>query len=294
MISVNQLLRSLQMLAMTEQAVAIARNSRPNDVPVKIGPASVDRGRITVEAMIGADFAAVVDPELQGPSLAGLRPPLQGLPAPELPYLLDLPDLDAAPRAAQFATAARDGGTALAAADDLLPARVIDATVATSRTLAGTSFANPAGALEALTQMLADPALQAERAGILSSCILNAAMIPSWPRNGPQAADSDAALARGGMTPDPVMTEAEILTYLANLGVAPDIIEELRKRHAKPPRGRKILLFFATLFTAVGMVIDTLRREIADLIAEQGDHEERRQRADTPEDECGRHRIYIE
>jgi hypothetical protein len=72
------------------------------------------------------------------------------------------------------------------------------------------------------------------------------------------------------------------------------LIEELRKKPAEPSRSKKLLLFFATLFTAVGMVIDTLSREIADALAELGDHEERRQRADAPTGESGRQRLYLE
>jgi hypothetical protein len=98
----------------------------------------------------------------------------------------------------------------------------------------------------------------------------------------------------GRMPPDPSITEEEALVYLANLGADPALIEKVRKMLQKPPPGKKILLFLATMLTALTVVIDTLKEELAALAEERKEHEENREGADPQGGSGHRKRIYLE
>jgi hypothetical protein len=133
------------------------------------------------------------------------------------------------------------------------------------------------------------------RGGIIASFILNAGMIPGWPAPRPLAgAEISAEAMAGRLPPDPSITEEEALVYLANLGADPALIEKVRKMLQKPPPGKKILLFLATMLTALSVVVETLKHELEALAEERKEREESQDNAD-PRGRAGRRkRIYLE
>jgi hypothetical protein len=132
--------------------------------------------------------------------------------------------------------------------------------------------------------MLADGLLQTERTGIIDSSILNAAMIPGWPFQSQPATPELVAGAK--------ITEEDALAYLANLGADEALVEKLRK--AKPPVGKKLLIYLATLMTALETVIDTLADELAKLAGDEKALEEQRAGANSRGRGGARRHLYIE
>jgi hypothetical protein len=131
---------------------------------------------------------------------------------------------------------------------------------------------------------LANGLLQTERTGIIDSFILNAAMIPGWPF---QIQPATPELVAGAK-----ISEEEALTYLANLGAHEALLEKLRK--AKPPVGKKLLIYLATLLTALETVIDTVAAELAMLAGDEKALEERRASANSHGRAGARRRLYME
>lgn len=107
------------------------------------------------------------------------------------------------------------------------------------------------------------PVLQVERAGVIASFILNAAMLPGWPERrflpaGPAFGSGPQAM--------PEMTEQEINAYLASLGL-PALAERSGALSAQAQRRRRMLVFLAVLATQVALAVETLRQELATLLA---------------------------
>jgi hypothetical protein len=135
----------------------------------------------------------------------------------------------------------------------------------------------------ALAGALAGPG-SIERSGIIASFILNAAMVPGWPKPH-QAGGLDVA----GPQRDPSISDEEALKYLANLGASEAVREELGKMLRKGPPGRKILLGLAALLTALTVVIDTIRDELMAAQERQEDEENR----NGTDHYGGRRRLYL-
>jgi hypothetical protein len=134
-----------------------------------------------------------------------------------------------------------------------------------------------------LQSTLANGLLQTERTGIIDSFILNAAMIPGWPFQTQPVPAELVATAK--------FTEEDALTYLANLGANEDLVEKLRK--SKPPVGKKLLIYLATLMTALQTVIDTIADELAMLAGDEKALEEERAGANS-RGGGARRRLYME
>jgi hypothetical protein len=138
----------------------------------------------------------------------------------------------------------------------------------------------------------APAALQLERGGVIASFILNAAMIPGWPAQRPYAAAVAADPVR--QVPDQAINDEEALTYLANLGASEELLEKIRKLLTTRVPGKKIVVFLASLMTALSVVIGSLRDEFAILSEEQKDLEENRKRTDARGRAGSRERLYLE
>jgi hypothetical protein len=135
-----------------------------------------------------------------------------------------------------------------------------------------------------LQASLANGLVQTERTGIVDSFILNAAMIPGWPFQAQPVTAELAATAK--------FTEEDALAYLANLGANEDLVEKLRK--SKPPVGKKLLIYLATLMTALQTVIDTIAEELAMLAGDEKALEEERAGANSRGGGGARRRLYME
>jgi hypothetical protein len=135
-----------------------------------------------------------------------------------------------------------------------------------------------------LQSTLANGLLQTERTGIIDSFILNAAMIPGWPFQTQPVPAELVATAK--------FTEEDALTYLANLGANEDLVEKLRK--SKPPVGKKLLIYLATLMTALQTVVDTIADELAMLTGDEKALEEERAGANSRGGGGARRRLYME
>jgi hypothetical protein len=131
---------------------------------------------------------------------------------------------------------------------------------------------------------LANGLLQTERTGIIDSFILNAAMIPGWPFQSQPATPELVAGAR--------ISEEDALIYLANLGANEDLVQKLRK--AKPPVGKKLLIYLATLLTALETVIDAVASELAMLGGDEKTLKEERASANSHGRAGARRRLYVE
>lgn len=132
---------------------------------------------------------------------------------------------------------------------------------------------------------------QVERADIIASFILNAAMIPGWPAPTMHGFDPKDTIGTQRMSLNRLMTEDEALTYLANLGVDQGLMGKLRKRFAKFKRGKALILALATLLKTLAGAFDVLASEVASAIEEQQNYGEGRQRADG---HGGRHWISLD
>jgi hypothetical protein len=199
------------------------------------------------------------------------------------------------------------GGDRTELFDGTKPPAMSDTSLAVARPPGETvSHADTAGASERTNSIewgadaghaVAASTAEASRGGIIASFILNAGMIPGWPAPRPLAgAEVHPEALAGRMPPDPSITDDEALKYLANLGADPALVEKVRKMLQKPPPGKKILLFLATLLTALTVVIETLKHELEALAEERKEREESQENAD-PHGRSGagrRKRIYLE
>jgi hypothetical protein len=131
--------------------------------------------------------------------------------------------------------------------------------------------------------------LPSERTGIIASAILNAAVIPGWPP--PRPIESEAAAQ---LTPVPKMSDEEMLTYIANLGANPMLIEKARKMLANRRNGKKILFYLAILMTALSVVIDRLANEFSALTDEESEVRENLDASDPFGHNGRRRRLYLE
>lgn len=128
--------------------------------------------------------------------------------------------------------------------------------------------------LSALTA-LAPADGQTERAGVIASFILNAAMIPGWPFPRP----IELALGRA-MVPDPLpvphpaMNDAEAMTYLANMGAAEKLLARIRELLGRMTRLPRVLAALAVLLTTLGLVLSALREELEAMAEERRELEE--------------------
>lgn len=129
---------------------------------------------------------------------------------------------------------------------------------------------------------------QTERAGIIASAILNAAVIPGWPP--PRPIEGEAAQ----ITPLPKISDEEMLTFLANLGAAPALIEKARKMLEKRQAGKKILFYLAVLMTALSVVVDRLVNELSAVMGEENEVRENLAIGDPLGTAGKRRRLYLE
>jgi len=134
-------------------------------------------------------------------------------------------------------------------------------------------------------------ALAPERGGIIASFILNAGMLPVRPLPLMAGAETEAAMAGKARQPPP--NDEEALQYLVNLGANPALVEKMRKMLRRRTMGKKLMLFLASLMTALTVVTEALHRELASL-AEEEQEKEDREAADPHGRSDGRHRLYLE
>ena len=198
-------------------------------------------------------------------------PPLQQVIASSLTPMGDAPE-------AARAMAEPDGLEAIQAREQL--ANSVQAAAVRQHDAAGR--AHDANALS--QALLGNGLLQTERTGIIDSSILNAAMIPGWPFQTQPVTAELVATAK--------FTEEDALTYLANLGADESLVEKLRK--SKPPVGKKLLIYLATLMTALETVIDTIADELAMLAGDEKALEEERAGANSRGGGGARRHLYME
>jgi hypothetical protein len=205
---------------------------------------------------------------LQGKQLS----PLQQVIASSQALLADVSNSVRTAAAEPEHPGAAQGQGPVANAEDGLPVRQHDAA------------SKPHDSSVLLQATLANGLLQTERTGIIDSFILNAAMIPGFPF---QIQPATAELAAGAK-----ISEEEALTYLANLGADGALVEKLRK--TKPPVGKKLLIYLATLLTALQTVTDMVATELAMLAGDEKTLAEQRAGAHSHGSAGGRRRLYME
>ncbi|TPQ48650.1 hypothetical protein C2U72_22500 [Prosthecomicrobium hirschii] len=133
---------------------------------------------------------------------------------------------------------------------------------------------------------LADPATLSAaaadgRAGtIIDSMILNAAMIPGWPRPRPltgalpeeeamRARKAAAGQAADGAEEPSLVGEALLLSYLAALGVGEAMMARIRTLLVDENRRRNFLLFLARILKALKSIMASLKEELKRMREEQ-------------------------
>lgn len=113
-----------------------------------------------------------------------------------------------------------------------------------------------------------DPGL-AMRGGAASAGILNAAMIPGWPAQRPYAnAPGKEAQAARQPTPNPAMTDEEIIAYLVNFGADEKMQARAKRMLEMPVVGKKLMTFLAVMMTAMTTVLRSVKDELEAMLAE--------------------------
>jgi hypothetical protein len=127
-----------------------------------------------------------------------------------------------------------------------------------------------APASDTLAMLLANPALSpTERAGVVASAILNAGMIPGWPAQPAYTVAGEAQKTMAsGLAPVLTLTETDILTYLANMGVSGDVLEKLTPIFGKISSRKVCLLHLAVLLSAFCVVFAKMKSELDAIIEE--------------------------
>jgi hypothetical protein len=116
---------------------------------------------------------------------------------------------------------------------------------------------------------------QTERAGVIASFVLNAAMIPGWPFPKP----IELALGRG-MIPDPLppphaaIDEGEAMSYLASMGASGGLLDKIKELMDKIIKRSKLLLALATALSALSLAVECLREELEAMEQERRDLEQ--------------------
>jgi hypothetical protein len=105
-------------------------------------------------------------------------------------------------------------------------------------------------------------ARQPERAGIIASFILNAAMSPGWPP--PAALDAGAACESVAVLQE--MDEGELLEYVAALGGDGVLLARLTMACSDSDWRMKLLRAIAFLVTLFGALVTALRAEIEEIL----------------------------
>lgn len=132
-------------------------------------------------------------------------------------------------------------------------------------------------------------------AGIIESAILNAAMIPGYPRPRPLVGvEAEQARAAAALAPDPSpeadpMDEARIAAFLAILGLPEAMMAKIRAMLADDERRKGFLLTLMRMLKMVKLVLGSVRDEL-EKIAEDVEEELARHGDRTPR---GRHRLTL-
>lgn len=110
----------------------------------------------------------------------------------------------------------------------------------------------------------------AQETGLLSLVILNAAMIPGWPHERPnQNSVGKPAPASDKQAPEQEdISDEEMMTYLAKLGLHPALLETLKKQISSNGFSRKMMMWLTGMVAVIGLVIETLRREAEEIVPE--------------------------
>jgi hypothetical protein len=107
-----------------------------------------------------------------------------------------------------------------------------------------------------------------DRAGIIASCILNAAMIPGWPAPRPFELAAGRALVPERQPAGAPIDENEALNYLASMGASRGLLDRIRELTRSLARRLKLLLGLAVLATLMTSALRTLQVELAALAEE--------------------------
>lgn len=204
----------------------------------------------------GGDDGAVADRTAASPDRPHLHPPLRARGAAAHEGAPARPRTDSeTDRAAGARTADR-----VPEAASPVPARLhADAPAAGARDVTVDGWIPRSGETEGQ---------QVERAGIIASFVLNAAMIPGWPPPRPFAAPDPqtqlAGLARLLKLPG----DAELLALLERRA-RPTLLARLRALLAKPARRLRMVLGLAALEAAVASVLDAIQDELARLARQE-------------------------
>lgn len=131
-------------------------------------------------------------------------------------------------------------------------------------------------------------------AGIMESAILNAAMIPGYPRPRPLVGVEleQARAAAPALAPDPAadpLDEARITAFLAILGLPEAMMARIRALLADDERRKGFLLTLMRMLKMVKLVLGSVREEL-EKIAEDLEEELSRHGERTPQ---GRHRLTL-
>lgn len=149
-------------------------------------------------------------------------------------------------------------GAAMAAAADSAQSR--RDTLAEGVTRDAATLADHADAIAAAVRG-ASSGQQTERAGIIASFMLNAAMLPGWPGE----RRFEPLRSEGGRWPLPTvpqgLNEADLLTYLANMGLRPAPASRLMRGIKQIGRRLRLLLGLGLLLARVRLVLTTLKDE---------------------------------
>jgi hypothetical protein len=115
---------------------------------------------------------------------------------------------------------------------------------------------------------------QTERAGVISSFILNAAMIPGWPFPRPiELAMGRAMVPHPLPQPHAAISEAEALTYLASMGAAPGLLAKIKELMKRILDRAKLLLALAVMVTGLSVTLRSLQEELEAMEQERQDLE---------------------
>ena len=106
---------------------------------------------------------------------------------------------------------------------------------------------------------------QVERAGVIASFILNAAMIPGWPPPRPfEMPPAAALLDRLLSSPNALPGEDDMLGYFAERGAEAGLLARMRARLSGLSRARRlrVLVGLAALWTTIEALIDALEQDL--------------------------------
>jgi hypothetical protein len=109
---------------------------------------------------------------------------------------------------------------------------------------------------------------QVERAGVIASFILNAAMIPGWPPPRPFVSVEVEELMTRLQKGPVAASELEVMTYLSKFGLSKELLAKIFALMEAIRRRRLVMLALAILLTNARAVLESIKAELARLTEE--------------------------